>query len=97
MPGTSTPKSLRRQAASPSITPRRVECASTVLPLPAEIATCPIALPAADAWFLVRTKGSHRQYHHPTKPGSVSVSGKLSVDVPIGTLNGVLRQAGLKK
>lgn len=51
----------------------------------------------ADGWFLVRTKGSHRQYHHPTKPGTVTVSGKPSVDVPIGTLNSALRQAGLKK
>lgn len=51
----------------------------------------------ADGWFLVRTKGSHRQFHHPTKPGTVTVSGKLSVEVPIGTLHSVLRQAGLKK
>ncbi len=51
----------------------------------------------ADGWFLVRTKGSHRQYHHPTKPGTVTVSGKPSVELPIGTLNSALRQAGLKK
>jgi predicted RNA binding protein YcfA (HicA-like mRNA interferase family) len=51
----------------------------------------------ADGWFLVRTKGSHRQYHHPTKTGTVTVSGKPSVEVPIGTLNSALRQAGLKK
>jgi predicted RNA binding protein YcfA (HicA-like mRNA interferase family) len=50
-----------------------------------------------DGWFLVRTKGSHRQYHHPTKPGTVTVSGKSSVEVPMGTLNSALRQAGLKK
>ncbi len=50
-----------------------------------------------DGWFLVRTKGSHRQFHHPSKPGTVTVSGKLSVEVPIGTLNSALRQAGLKK
>jgi predicted RNA binding protein YcfA (HicA-like mRNA interferase family) len=48
----------------------------------------------ADGWFLVRTKGSHCQYHHPTKPGTVTVSGKPSVEVPIGTLNSALRQAG---
>lgn len=51
----------------------------------------------SDGWFLVRTKGSHRQYHHPGKPGTVTVSGKSSVEVPIGTLMSVLRQAGLKK
>jgi predicted RNA binding protein YcfA (HicA-like mRNA interferase family) len=51
----------------------------------------------ADGWFLVRTKGSHRQYHHRMKAGTVTVSGKPGIDVPIGTLNSVLRQAGLKK
>jgi len=56
-----------------------------------------IAQLEADGWFLVRTKGSHRQYHHPSKPGTVTVSGKLSVEVPIGTLNSAMRQAGLKK
>jgi predicted RNA binding protein YcfA (HicA-like mRNA interferase family) len=56
-----------------------------------------IALLEADGWFLVRTKGSHRQYHHRSKPGTVTVSGKPSVEVPFGTLNSALRQAGLKK
>jgi predicted RNA binding protein YcfA (HicA-like mRNA interferase family) len=56
-----------------------------------------VALLEEDGWFLVRTKGSHRQYHHPTKSGTVTVSGKTSVEVPIGTLMSVLRQAGLKK
>ena len=50
----------------------------------------------ADGWRIVRTKGSHRQFHHPDKIGTVTVSGKMSVDVPIGTLNSVLKQAGLK-
>jgi len=57
----------------------------------------PIALIEADGWRLVRTTGSHRQFHHPTKPGTVTVAGKPSVDVPPGTLNSALRQAGLKK
>jgi len=56
-----------------------------------------IAQLEADGWFLVRTKGSHRQYHHPMKRGTVTVSGKPNVDVPVGTLNSALRQAGLKK
>jgi predicted RNA binding protein YcfA (HicA-like mRNA interferase family) len=56
-----------------------------------------IAQLEADGWFLVRTKGSHRQYHHAIKPGTVTVSGKASIEVPIGTLNSALRQAGLKK
>ena len=56
-----------------------------------------IAQLEADGWFLVRTKGSHHQYHHPMKRGTVTVSGKPNVDVPVGTLNSALRQAGLKK
>jgi len=50
-----------------------------------------------DGWFIVRQRGSHRQFHHPTKKGTVTVSGKLSIDVPIGTLNSALKQAGLKE
>ena len=49
-----------------------------------------------DGWYLARTKGSHRQFKHPTKSGTVTVSGKPSVDVPPGTLNSILKQAGLK-
>ena len=55
-----------------------------------------IALIEADGWLQVRQKGSHRQFHHPTKAGTVTVSGKPSVDVPPGTLNSMLKQAGLK-
>jgi predicted RNA binding protein YcfA (HicA-like mRNA interferase family) len=56
-----------------------------------------IALLEADGWFQVRVKGSHRQFHHRSKPGTVTVAGKPSIDVPPGTLNSVLKQAGLKK
>ena len=49
-----------------------------------------------DGWCLARTKGSHRQFKHPAKPGTVTVSGKPGVDVPPGTLNSILKQAGLK-
>lgn len=52
---------------------------------------------AADGWVQVRQKGSHRQFHHPTKPGIVTVAGKASLDIPPGTLNNILKQAGLKK
>jgi len=51
----------------------------------------------ADGWVQVRQKGSHRQFHHPTKPGTVTVAGKPSVEVPPGTLSSILKQAGLKK
>ena len=50
-----------------------------------------------DGWYLVRTRGSHRQFHHPDKAGTVTVSGRESVEMPVGTLNSVLKQAGLKK
>ena len=55
------------------------------------------ALLEADGWFQVRQRGSHRQYHHTTKAGTVTLSGKPSVEVPPGTLSSVLKQAGLKK
>ncbi len=54
-----------------------------------------IAMIELDGWQQVRQKGSHRQFHHPIKPGTV-VAGKPSVDVPPGTLISVLKQAGLK-
>jgi predicted RNA binding protein YcfA (HicA-like mRNA interferase family) len=49
-----------------------------------------------DDWYLVRTRGSHRQYKHQTKPGLVTVPGKLSDDLAPGTLSSILKQAGLK-
>jgi predicted RNA binding protein YcfA (HicA-like mRNA interferase family) len=49
-----------------------------------------------DGWELDRTRGAHRQFKHPTKRGIVTVSGKPSVEVPPGTLNNILKQAGLK-
>ena len=48
-----------------------------------------------DGWYLDRTRGSHRQYRHSVKPGTVTVSGKASADIPIGTLRSALKQAGL--
>lgn len=50
-----------------------------------------------DGWFVARQRGSHRQLHHNTKPGTVTVAGKPSVEVPPGTLNSALKQAGLKE
>jgi predicted RNA binding protein YcfA (HicA-like mRNA interferase family) len=38
-----------------------------------------------DGWLLVTTKGSHRQYKHPIKPGRVTVPGKLGDDIALGT------------
>jgi predicted RNA binding protein YcfA (HicA-like mRNA interferase family) len=50
-----------------------------------------------DEWFLVATRGSHRQYKHAMKPARVTVAGKPSEDMAPGTLNSVLKQAGLKE
>ncbi len=50
-----------------------------------------------DRWFLVATRGSHRQYKHPTKPGRVTVPGRPSDELAAGTLNSILKQAGLKR
>jgi predicted RNA binding protein YcfA (HicA-like mRNA interferase family) len=50
-----------------------------------------------EEWFLVATRGSHRQYKHATKPGRVTIAGKPSDDMAPGTLNSVLKQAGLKE
>jgi predicted RNA binding protein YcfA (HicA-like mRNA interferase family) len=55
-----------------------------------------IKLIEADGWRHVRTKGSHRQFRHPVKPGTVTIGGKLGIDVPKGTLNSILKQSGLK-
>jgi predicted RNA binding protein YcfA (HicA-like mRNA interferase family) len=49
-----------------------------------------------NGWRLARTKGSHKQFHHPAKPGTVTVAGHPSVDIPPRTLNNILKQAGLK-
>ncbi len=55
-----------------------------------------LRLLAADGWYLARTRGSHAQYKHPTKPGLVTVAGSGSDDLASGTLNSILKQAGLK-
>jgi predicted RNA binding protein YcfA (HicA-like mRNA interferase family) len=48
-----------------------------------------------DGWYLARTKGSHQQYKHPRKPGTVTVAGKPGKDVPLGIMQSILKQAGL--
>jgi predicted RNA binding protein YcfA (HicA-like mRNA interferase family) len=55
-----------------------------------------IRLLEQDGWMLVATRGSHRQYKHQTKTGRVTVAGKFSDDVSPGTLNSILKQAGLR-
>ena len=49
-----------------------------------------------DGWYLAATRGSHRQFKHPMKPGRVTVAGKPSDDLAPGTMNSIFKQAGLK-
>jgi predicted RNA binding protein YcfA (HicA-like mRNA interferase family) len=51
----------------------------------------------ADGWYLVATRGSHRQYRHSIKPGRVTIAGNLNHDLSPGTLNSILKQAQLKE
>ena len=56
-----------------------------------------IRLLQRDGWCHIRTRGSHRQFQHPEKSGTVTVAGKLGLDIPPGTLNSILKSSGLKK
>jgi len=49
-----------------------------------------------DGWRLVATRGSHRQYKHLSKPGRVTIAGKMSDEIAPGTFNSILKQAKLK-
>jgi predicted RNA binding protein YcfA (HicA-like mRNA interferase family) len=55
-----------------------------------------IKLLEADGWYLFATKGSHRQYKHPTKLGRVTIAGHIGDNLAPGTLNSILKQAQLK-
>lgn len=50
-----------------------------------------------DGWYLVRTRGSHRQFKHDEKPGLVTVPGKPGDNVAPGTYSSILKQAGLNR
>ena len=50
----------------------------------------------AEDWILVRTRGSHRQYKHPSRKSLVTIAGKLSAEPPKKTLNSIFKQAGWK-
>ena len=48
-----------------------------------------------DGWVFKEQVGSHRHYTHPTKPGKVTIPFH-NKDIPKGTENSILKQAGLK-
>ncbi|MEQ8552336.1 MAG: type II toxin-antitoxin system HicA family toxin [Cyclobacteriaceae bacterium] len=54
-----------------------------------------IKLIQKDGWYQVRQKGSHIQFKHPEKKGLVTVPYPKS-DLAKGTVNSILKQAGLK-
>jgi len=56
-----------------------------------------IKLIEADGWEHVTTRGSHRQYRHPIKPGRVTVPGKPSDELHPKTQASILIQAGLRR
>lgn len=49
-----------------------------------------------DGWFIARTKGSHRQFKHSQKQGTVTVNGKPSQVLEQFILNSIWKQAGWK-
>ncbi|MHB8276054.1 MAG: type II toxin-antitoxin system HicA family toxin [Candidatus Humimicrobiaceae bacterium] len=50
-----------------------------------------------DGWYKVAQKGSHKQFKHLIKPGRVTIAGNPGDDIATGTLNSVLKQAGIKQ
>ena len=48
-------------------------------------------------WKFNPTRGSHRQYRHPEKSGTVTIAGRMSQDLAPGTWNSILKQAGIDK
>ena len=48
-----------------------------------------------DGWYFLRQNGSHRQFRHPVKLGTVTIPGKLSEDLLPNTSKSILKQAGL--
>lgn len=55
-----------------------------------------IKIVEADGRYLDRQKGSHKIYKHPNKKGIVVIPDHGKQEIPAGTLNSILKQAGLK-
>jgi len=49
-----------------------------------------------DGWYHHSTRGSHRQFKHPSKSGRVTVPGKPGDDLAVGTVGSIYKQAGWK-
>ena len=51
-----------------------------------------------DGWYLVRQKGSHKQYKHSLKKGLVTIAAhKQSDEIAPGTLSSIFKQAQIDK
>lgn len=50
-----------------------------------------------DGWYHVRTRGSHRHFHHPEKPGTVTIAGNLGRELDTRRWYSILQQAGLDR
>jgi len=50
-----------------------------------------------DGWYIVKQRGSHKQFKHQVKKGRVTIAGNMNDDLAPGTLNSILKQADLKE
>ena len=55
----------------------------------------PIRELEADGWRLTRIRGSHHQFRHPRKSGTVTIPHPKK-DLGIGLVKAIRKQAGLK-
>ena len=74
----------------------RVEAYQGELSVPLKVGEI-IKLIEADGWLLDRTRGSHRQYRPPVKPGTVTIAGKPSDTLHPRTEGSILRQAQIER
>ncbi len=56
-----------------------------------------IKLIEADGWQLAAVRGSHRQYKNPEIAGRITIPGNMNDTLAPGTLNSILKQAGIKE
>lgn len=47
-------------------------------------------------WIEMRSKGSHRNFRHPDRQSVITVPGNDGKELAAGTLNDILKKAGLK-
>ena len=55
-----------------------------------------IRLLEQNGWVEMRSKGSHRHFKHPKEAAVITVPGNQGKELATGTLNAILKKAGLK-